>query len=89
MVAALQEAGIPVFARSDSEYRATRVTLALEAMALVPKHRAVPATQLGELLDDWRAAAPAVLEHRHFVRIRPSCFATPIPTRQRAASSKA
>jgi DNA helicase-2/ATP-dependent DNA helicase PcrA len=62
-VKSLRQAGVPVFARLNSEYGTTPVTLAIEALALYATTDPRPLDQLSELLDEWHAVSPDFLEH--------------------------
>lgn len=59
----LRDAGVPVYARSDRDYRATRLTMAIEVLALYAATEPPPFTRLGPVLDDWEEALPDRLQH--------------------------
>jgi DNA helicase II / ATP-dependent DNA helicase PcrA len=59
----LRAAGVPVYARSDRDYRATPLTMAIEALALYAATGPRPFAGLSAVLDDWEAALPDRLEH--------------------------
>lgn len=59
----LRAAHIPTFARSDRDYRATPLTMALETLALYASAEPPRLRALGDLLDDWEAIVPERLAH--------------------------
>ncbi len=69
IVEALRQAGIPVFARLDTGYAPTPVTLAIEALALYASTDPKPLNQLSGLLDEWQAVVPEFLEHETVAKL--------------------
>jgi superfamily I DNA/RNA helicase len=69
VVDSLRRAGVPVFARLDTDYGTTPVTLAIEALALYAATDPKPLDQLSELLDEWQAVTPDFLEHVDITRL--------------------
>jgi DNA helicase-2/ATP-dependent DNA helicase PcrA len=63
IVGILRDAEIPVFARLDDDYGTTPVTLAIEALALYATSDPQPLEQLSELLDEWKAVTPGLVDH--------------------------
>ncbi len=61
--AALRDAGVPVFARTDRDWATTPLTMLLEAIASWTSRRAAAGIELHELLDQLRAIAPDAREH--------------------------
>lgn len=69
IVESLRKARIPVFARLDTEYGTTPVTLAIEGLALYAATDPKPLDQLSELLDEWQSVSPDFLEHEGIAKL--------------------
>jgi DNA helicase II / ATP-dependent DNA helicase PcrA len=69
IVEMLREAGVPVFARLDNEYGTTPVTLAIESLALYAAADPPPLEQLSELLNEWKAVTPDLLDHEDVAQL--------------------
>jgi superfamily I DNA/RNA helicase len=61
--AALRDAGVSVFARTDRDWATTPLTMLLEAIASWTSRRAAAGIELHELVDQLRAIAPDAREH--------------------------
>jgi DNA helicase II / ATP-dependent DNA helicase PcrA len=63
IVDALRANEIPVFARSDRDYGATPVTMAIETLALYAATDPPPAEDLADLLDTWQTVLLESIDH--------------------------